>query len=142
MPNFGFPRSVRLLSSGDFRNVFDTVTCKASNAHFVLLAQHQNSESARIGFVIGKKNVRKSVQRNRIRRVIRESFRHRRRDIPALDIIVLVRKGADQFDNEQIGKQLDYLWRKLRQRAEKPVEQLSSPEKPLTGSKLQAQKDS
>jgi len=133
----GFPRSARLLSSGEFRHVFDTVSCKASNAHFVLLANTNLNGSPRIGFVIGKKNIRKAVHRNRIRRVIRESFRLNRAKIPALDIIVLVRKGADQFDNQHIANQLDYLWRKLRQRAEKFAEAQPSAISPAKETGLQ-----
>ncbi len=123
MTDVEFPRSVRLLNAGEFQRVFDAASCKTSNASFVLLARTTTSGNARIGFVIGKKNIRKAVQRNRIRRVIRESFRHQRVKLPLLDIVVLVKKGADQFDNAQIFRQFDHLWQKLTQRSQAAASQ-------------------
>lgn len=46
--------------------------------------------SARLGLVVGKRAVRRAHERNRIRRVLRESFRCRRAQLPAMDLVVQV----------------------------------------------------
>ena len=46
---------------------------------------------SRLGIVVGKKAVNHAADRNKIKRSIRESFRSS--ELPALDVIVLVRKG-------------------------------------------------
>lgn len=68
----------------------------------------------RLGLVIAKKNIKLAVGRNRVKRLIRESFRSRQHQLPAIDAIVLARKGLDQLNNGDIDKILDKLWQKLQ----------------------------
>ena len=54
---------------------------------------------ARLGLVIGKKLLRRAVDRNRVKRCIRERFRLRRSDLPACDLIVrLIARPATVHD--------------------------------------------
>ena len=53
-------------------------------------------EENRLGIVVAKKNVPLSVERNRIRRLIREGFRTILNPRMGLDLIVLVRPGVSQ----------------------------------------------
>ncbi len=117
MSNYGFPRQVRLLSAEDYRNVFNDVTCKVSNQHILLLARESATQHARVGLVFSKKNVRKAVQRNRLKRLVRESFRLHQHKLEPLDIVVLSRPGISELDNETVIKQLDKLWYRLNKRA-------------------------
>lgn len=71
-----------------------------------------------MGFVIGKKHVRLAVNRNRIKRVVRDSFRHHQHDLPPVDIIVLAVKGAANIDTQQLHGQLDKAWRQLCRKAQ------------------------
>ena len=43
---------------------------------------------ARLGLVVGKKLLKRAVDRNRVKRIIREQFRQRRESLPACDLIV------------------------------------------------------
>jgi len=52
-----------------------------------------------------------AVARNRVRRLIRESFRLRRQELPAVDIFVMARGGARGASNAQIFVSLEGLWR-------------------------------
>lgn len=70
--------------------------------------------NARVGFIIARRHVKRATDRNRLKRVIRESFRHKRNKLPAIDIIVLARPGAGTLDNQKLYQQLDRLWEKLR----------------------------
>lgn len=64
-----------------------------------------------------KKRVRTAVGRNRIRRLVRESFRHVAPRLPALDIVVLVKDGARDADNPRIFASLDAHWQRLERSA-------------------------
>ena len=64
--------------------------------------------------VVSKKNIPRSVERNRIKRLIRESFRKARSQLPQLDIVVLIRRGLDGLPNLIISSKMDALWIDLR----------------------------
>lgn len=69
--------------------------------------------------VFSKKNLKLSVQRNRIKRLVRETFRVRQFDLPTLDIVVLGRRGLDSLDNHDVIIILDRLWQRLCQDAKR-----------------------
>ena len=71
------------------------------------------SSHSRLGIIVARKHVRRAIDRNRIKRLVRESFRHRQHEIPDLDVIVLARPGIGTLDNQQLYQQLDRLWGKL-----------------------------
>lgn len=116
MRKFGFPRCLRLLKPGDFRYVFENTRYKVFCPGFLLLAAPGRQAETRMGFVIGKKNVKLAVQRNRYKRIFRESFRLNQSSLPAVDIIVLAIKGANQVSVEELSLQLEKAWPQLRRR--------------------------
>ncbi len=63
--------------------------------------------------VIAKKHVSGAVQRNRIKRLIRESFRQVAAGFAGLDLVVLARKDADKLDNRALTEKLNGLWKDL-----------------------------
>ena len=63
--------------------------------------------------VIAKKHVSSAVQRNRIKRQIRESFRHIAEKLPGMDLVVLARKDADKLDNKELASKLNILWKDI-----------------------------
>lgn len=90
----GFGRQQRLLTAGQFTAVF-SARRTIRGARFVLHYQACRNEVpaaaapvARLGLVIPKKQARSAVLRNAIKRQAREVFRHRCRDLPALDIVL------------------------------------------------------
>jgi ribonuclease P protein component len=58
-------------------------------------------DSGRLGVIVAKKNVGKAVQRNRIKRLIRETFRIRKCDLKQADLVVMARKGLQTVENNQ-----------------------------------------
>ena len=98
----GFPKTRRLLVAEDFDRAFKQAKWRASNKSMLLLGAANDLGHDRIGFVIARKNVRSAVQRNRIKRVIREIFRHHSGLSHSSDIVVIARKGLDQLDNQEI----------------------------------------
>ena len=72
-----------------------------------------HSNQSRLGLVVSKKNISKAVERNRVKRVIRESFRKNKSQIPNLDVVVLIRKGIDVLPNVVISSKMNSLWNDL-----------------------------
>jgi len=119
MAEFEYPRELRLLTGADFKRVFDKATYKVSDQHLLILARPSETSHPRLGFVISKKNVRLAVNRNRVKRIIRESFRLNRQILPACDLVILARKGVDQLDNEAIHRLISKSWNRLSKKADK-----------------------
>ena len=113
MATAGFPKASRLLNASDYDTVFANNQYKVANRHFLILASGHNNAGSRLGIVVAKKNIPLAVQRNRIKRILRESFRLKAEFREQLDIVVLVRKGADKLRNPEIFESLHKLWRDL-----------------------------
>ena len=117
-----FGKSLRLLTSSDFQAVFDDAPFRASHKHFLILARpHRSGNSAlpRLGLVIAKKNIRLAVQRNRMKRLIRESFRQQQHSLADIEAVVIARRGMDDLDNLQLLKQLRQQWQRIAKKARK-----------------------
>lgn len=107
---FGFSHDLRLLKASEFKRVFDKADIKVSDQNILILARRNQLDSPRLGLVIAKKNVKTAVARNLIKRVVRETFRHRQHDIRGLDFVVLARKGLGELDNRQLHSLLEQQW--------------------------------
>ena len=122
---FAFPRSSRLLTPRDYSEVFSDVQLRVPHKHFLILAKPNALGHARVGLVFSKKNLKHAVQRNRVKRLVRETFRHQP-DLPPLDIIVLSRHGLANVDNPELNLMLADLWQRLIRKAR----QISLPAEP------------
>jgi len=65
---------------------------------------------------VPKKALKRAVWRNRVKRVVRESFRLNQHNLPAIDIVVIAKGGVKEMDNEALFKLLEKLWRTLSRR--------------------------
>ncbi|GGC94318.1 ribonuclease P protein component [Halopseudomonas salina] len=116
----GFKPEYRLLTPGQFKLVFDGATRKASGPYVLLLARSNDLGHPRLGLVIAKKSVKRAVDRNRVKRIARESFRLNKSELGNLDIVVLARKGLGELDNAALHDMYRGMWRKLAKSADKP----------------------
>ncbi len=107
-----FPRSARLTTPEDFKTVFK----KANKLHFkeftVYILENNQSES-RLGLAISKKSAKKAVSRNRIKRIIRDSFRLRRNKLKGLDIVFVSRFAAAQLTKPELENFTSKIWKRL-----------------------------
>lgn len=112
-----FRKSARLLTPHDFKRVFDQVSFRLSSASFVILVRTNTLPAARLGLIIAKKNARRAVDRNRIKRIVRETFRHQQHSLGSCDYAVMTRKGIDRADNDSLREEIDQLWHDAQLRA-------------------------
>ncbi len=108
-----FPRSVRLLTPDDYKNVFQR-PIRAGDRLFTVLARVNTEQPSRLGLAIAKKNVRHANGRNRIKRIVRESFRLNQNQIEHLDIVVLAKHAAAKADKSELRESIERQWRYLR----------------------------
>lgn len=108
-----FSRQQRLLKPAEFQAVFADAPFRASHQQLLILSRANGLPTARLGLIIAKKHIRLAVERNRVKRVIRESFRHRQQQLAGLDVIVLARSGLGGLDSRQLRQQLDRQWQRL-----------------------------
>lgn len=85
-----FSRASRLVARHDFQSMFKSSDKLALKCLLVLYRFNQKGH-ARLGVIINKRFVNRAVDRNRLRRILRESFRHHQEYLKGLDIIVLMR---------------------------------------------------
>mgnify|MGYP001008508455 FL=1 len=115
MANHAFPRELRLLTPEHFKNVFNEPV-RAASPHLTLLAKVNSLGHPRLGLTVPKKVLKRAVWRNRIKRLTRESFRHKQHVLPAIDIVVIAKSGIGQLNNAEITQLLEKLWRTLSRR--------------------------
>lgn len=114
---FRFSKSQRLLNAAQYSAVFADAPVRASHPTLLVLARPNNSGTARLGLVIAKKHVRKAHDRNKIKRVSRETFRLQQHNLPPIDAIVLARRGADNLSVDELHRILNGLWKRIIKRA-------------------------
>jgi len=110
-----FYKKAKLIKTDEFSSVFNFR--KRIFANFIALHYLPNQLGiARLGLVVGKKVAKNAVDRNYMRRVLRECFRLQQHEIPALDLVVRVQKKFDKKDFIQIKQEFDEAIGKLIQR--------------------------
>ena len=108
-----FRRSDRLKKRYEFRQV-QLNGRRIHTAHFLIVVQPNASPTTRLGITVTKK-VGSAVQRNRIKRVVREVFRRNRGLFPPNhDVVFIAKRGSDDIDYESLLKELRGAARKLR----------------------------
>ena len=82
-----FTRRLRLLSAASYNSVF--ASRKVLRGACFALHYHPNGlDHPRLGLVIPKKQARKAVLRNAVKRQARELFRRRQASLPAVDVVL------------------------------------------------------
>ena len=115
-----FGKDQRLLNAADFGRVFDRAT-RSRDKLFTVLCRRNSTDAARLGLAISKKHCRRATARNRIKRIIRESFRQHQDQLSGLDIVVINQAGASQASNPQLFDSLDRHWQRCtRTKSEGP----------------------
>ena len=108
-----FPRSHRLVSGKQFQRVFAEPK-RSSDRLFTVLATGNDLGYPRLGMAIAKKRVQRAVLRNRIKRLVRESFRRHAELLGGVDLVVINRFDG-RASGDAIRRSLRQHWRRLTQ---------------------------
>ena len=88
---FRLPKQTKLVKTDDFSSVFN-LRKRIANKHLVMRYRPNDKSSARLGLIVAKKIAKLAVQRNYMRRVLRELFRLKQHELPAVDVVIQVQK--------------------------------------------------
>jgi ribonuclease P protein component len=119
MTLYNFSPEVRIRCAADYKGVFDGALFKVHQPHFLFLATLTKQPKSRLGIVVAKKKVRRAHERNRVKRLARESFRLNQHHIDLLDIVIMPKVGIESVSNVELHKQLQFAWQKLQRLAKK-----------------------
>lgn len=109
--DFSLTSRERLHTTSQFQRVFDQAA-RASSEAFVLLSRENTLGYPRLGMVVAKRNARRAVDRNMVKRMVRESFRTCKAGLPASDYVVILRRPAGAAQRDTLRRQLTRLWQR------------------------------
>ncbi|MDX1901600.1 MAG: ribonuclease P protein component [Gammaproteobacteria bacterium] len=107
-----FTRYQRLSAKADFKNIFSQPQ-KTAEKNLLALWKTNTYPLSRIGIVVGKKVSRSAVVRNRIKRVVRESYRLSNVRQHHIDIVVIARHDCGHLNRLELRKEINNLWKRL-----------------------------
>jgi ribonuclease P protein component len=102
-----FRREHRLTHKEQFDRVLSSRTIHFRCGCFRLYATPNDAEGARLGLIVGKRQLKRAVDRNRVKRALRETFRLKRALLPGFDIVVQL---ADTPSKEPLVAQAMTMW--------------------------------
>jgi ribonuclease P protein component len=79
-----------------------------------VLARPNAEGPARLGLAIARKCARRAVDRNRLKRLVRESFRSQGLSLWGLDLVVMCRRDGVAAENAQLLASLASHWARIR----------------------------
>ena len=111
----GFSPDHRLHAAAEFGRVF-AEPARSSDRFFTVLARASGGTHARLGLTVARRTAKRAVDRNRIKRLARESFRQQL-GLPPWDFVVLARTGADRAERRLLRASLDKHFEQLKNAA-------------------------
>ena len=112
-----FPRQHRLLCSTDYQRVFKNAN-RSSGQYFTVLACPTEGHFTRLGLAIARKQLRRAVDRNRIKRMIREHFRQQQATLVNLDYVVMAKSAVRRQTNAVLRAALARHFQQLQQQTQ------------------------
>jgi ribonuclease P protein component len=110
-----FPASRRLRHKSEF----DAARARGrrfGNGFFAVTVISNDKSGPRLGLAVALRVTRTAVERNRIRRIIRESFRRHQQALPGVDLVVSARSRALAAPGPELHASLAALWRQVIER--------------------------
>jgi ribonuclease P protein component len=90
-----FGRQKKMRKTDEFSSVF-RFRCIRSSAGIDLLAAPNGLDYSRLGMIVPKKVLATAIARNRVKRLIRESFRLNQTALAGLDVVARIRTKVDE----------------------------------------------
>ena len=106
------PAQRRLRRKADFDAAYARGR-RLGNGFFGVTAFLNDKGGPRLGLAVAVRAAGGGVERNRIRRIIRESFRLHQHELPSVDLIVSARARAKDASGPELRASLVGLWKKV-----------------------------
>ncbi|MFI4938339.1 MAG: ribonuclease P protein component [Candidatus Berkiellales bacterium] len=106
---FLFPPQNRLLTPQNYSHVFKFGR-KQKGTLFTFIFCKNDFSYARLGLAIAKRSIQLAVKRNKVRRLVRESFRHYQAHLSGLDIVVVAQKNETLSNHKNLREELEQQW--------------------------------
>ena len=113
---FRFRSGDHIRRGSDFERIYRTGG-RAGDGVFAVNALRNELGHARLGLSVSARTVGNAVCRNRVRRIVREVFRHMSGELASLDVVVTSRPGARGADRSALVDSLERLLREAGRRA-------------------------
>jgi ribonuclease P protein component len=110
-----FTSEQRLHAAAEFGRVF-AEPARSADRFFTVLARPSGRAVARLGLTVSRRAAKRAVDRNKLKRLARESFRQQRA-LPPWDFVVLARPGADRAARPELRASLDRHFEQLAKAA-------------------------
>lgn len=99
----------------EFNEVFRRAS-RSADDRFTVLGCSNESGHARLGLAISRKSARRATDRNRLKRLAREVFRHHQAALAGFDLVVMARPGAVAATNPELRASLERLYKAIPER--------------------------
>jgi ribonuclease P protein component len=90
-------------------------SARSADRFFTVLARPNSLNIARLGLTISRRAAKRAVDRNRLKRLARESFRMQQQLAPS-DYVVMAKPEAAAADRKALRASLDQHFRRLSER--------------------------
>lgn len=109
----GLPPSARLRRAADFA-ALRNAPGRLDTRFFLIRYRASDTGAARLGLAVSRRVSKRAVDRNRIKRNARESFRFARTRVPAFDLLLVARRQAAMAAGPALRADLDAAWSRLK----------------------------
>jgi ribonuclease P protein component len=110
--SYSFPKTERLLKRADFLKLSRSGRTKQTR-YFIAAMLGSETDTTRLGITVSKR-VGNAVERNRIKRIVRDYYRLNRDTISGnRDINIIARKYVASLTNREVRDELGKLFKKI-----------------------------
>ena len=112
MAPFRLTRQAKIVKTDDFSSVFN-LRKRIASQHLVMRYRLNEANMPRLGLIVSKKTAKLAVQRNYMRRVLRDLFRLNQQQLPIIDLVIQVQKPFKKPEFTLIKQEFEILLLKL-----------------------------
>ncbi len=108
-------RAQRLRAPSEFKHVYQSKQWGGSDYFTFNVLAHELGEgsASRLGVTVSKKVAKQAVARNRIKRQVKEFYRHHCESLLAADLVITAKPSCAKASDTQRQQSLEQLWQKI-----------------------------
>jgi len=110
---FGLTQSKRLKTPADFKRVYSSKQWGGSKHFTFNVLANESSQVNLLGVTVSKKVSKRAVDRNHLKRVMREFYRCRQSELKGANLVVTAKPSSRNASREERLQSLEELWSKV-----------------------------